>query len=135
MTQTDPATVCRIPTLPPRGREMENHTDIPWGLATFIKPDGGKIETLEDVAKTMAFSATQEGMVPELWGIIIPDTDIVIAYTGNGPTREQNARFIVKAVNMHKKLLGALEFIVGFDDVDDLIVDIAAKVIDEAKSQ
>jgi hypothetical protein len=70
------------------------HTPGPWELSMFSKPDGSPIVTTEDVAETVAASARWPGGVAELWGITIPGTTDVIAYTGNGPTREANARLI-----------------------------------------
>jgi len=80
-----------------------DHSPLPWTLSFFTKPDGSEIKTPQDVAETVAFSATQcEGTT--LWGVTLDDKDEqgrtkVICYTGNGPQSEANARLIVAAIN------------------------------------
>lgn len=75
-------------------------TPGPWELSTFTRPDGNPIKTVEDVAHTVSASAMWPGGVAELWGVTIPGTTAVIAYTGNGPTREANARLIAAAPDL-----------------------------------
>lgn len=72
-------------------------TPGPWELSTFTRADGQPIATVDDVADAVAASARWPGGVAELWGVTIPGTGDVIAYTGNGPTREANARLIAAA--------------------------------------
>lgn len=82
-------------------------TPTPCEAVQFLKADGTEILTVEDVAETVAQSARWPGGAADLWGVSIPGSSDVVAYTGNGPNREHNARFIARACNAYADLLEA----------------------------
>ena len=81
-------------------RETGAPTSGPWEFTYFCKPDGSPIETVEDVAQTIAGSARHSGRA-DLWGVTLNDAKdtpdgkaTVVCYTGNGPNAHNNARAI-----------------------------------------
>jgi len=81
---------------------MNEHTKEPWMFTKFTKADGSPIKTSQDVIDTLAHSARKSD-IAELWGVTIDHEDdesaIVICYSGNGPTSQDNARRIAACVN------------------------------------
>lgn len=82
------------------------HTPGPWQWSFFAKADGSPIQTVEDVAATIAGSAHYSERT-ELWGVTLNDADknddgraTVVCYTGNGPNAHNNARLIACAPPM-----------------------------------
>jgi len=85
------------------------HAPAPWQAAHFTRHDGAPIETVEDVAETVAQSArASDGLT--LYGVTAgsPDRDgavKVVCFTGNGPMSAAHAALIAAA----PELLAALE--------------------------
>jgi len=89
------------------------HSKLPWVAARFTKANGEKIETVADVAETI-FGSAMKGKRAELFGVTngIEDEsglEKVICYTGNGPTSDFNAAYIVLCCNSHEALMDALK--------------------------
>lgn len=76
----------------------------------FTKPDGSSIATPFEVAEHMADSA-MKCTGSTLWGVTVgkDDNSLIICYTGNGPTSEENAADIARACNAYGDLLAACE--------------------------
>ena len=80
--------------------ETTRPTDGPWQWTTFAKASGEPIQTVQDVADTVAGSAHHSERA-ELWGVTLDDAKdspdgcaTVVCYTGNGPNAHNNARVI-----------------------------------------
>jgi hypothetical protein len=80
--------------------ETTRPTDGPWKWSFFAKPNGEPIQTVQDVADTVAGSAHHSER-SELWGVTLDDEKsnddgraTVVCYTGNGPNAHNNARVI-----------------------------------------
>jgi hypothetical protein len=83
-----------------------------WDCTIFTKPDGGEIETIEDINLTMALSAVKSEYL-NLYGITLAEKDRdgkckVVAYTGNGPTSLHNAAFIAQSRTLIPSLIAKL---------------------------
>lgn len=86
------------------------HTPGPWSYTWFCKPDGQPIETVDDVAETIAGSARHSTRA-ELFGVTLDDANedergqaTVVCYTGNGPNAHNNARLIAAAPDLLQAL-------------------------------
>ena len=80
----------------PTGNAGVEFTPGPWVWSEFGRYDGKPLETAEDVAETVAYSARQSS-VAKLYGVTLDDADengrsTVVCYTGNGPRAQYNAR-------------------------------------------
>lgn len=82
------------------------HTPGPWIFSQFCKPDGTPIETVDDVAETIAGSARHSERA-ELFGVTLDDAQqhadglaTVVCYTGNGPNAHSNARVLAAAPDL-----------------------------------
>lgn len=80
--------------------DMTQATAGPWQWTTFCKPSGEPIQSVEDVADTIAGSARYSERA-ELFGVTLDDAAkhddgraTVVCYTGNGPNAHNNARVI-----------------------------------------
>ena len=87
---------------------MNQHTPGPWINTFFCKRDGAPIETVEDVAETIAGSARYSERA-ELFGVSLDDAaqnpdgrSTVVCYTGNGPNAHNNARLMAAAPELLK---------------------------------
>jgi hypothetical protein len=76
------------------------HTEGSWKFSYFCKPNGKPIESVLDVADTVAGSAFHSDRA-ELFGVTLDDAHenpdglaTVVCYTGNGPNAHNNARAI-----------------------------------------
>lgn len=92
-------------------QETKGPTPGPWHYSVFCKPDGAPIQTVQDVADTIAGSALYSERA-ELFGVTLDDADqhedgraTVVCYTGNGPNAHNNARAIAAAVTYGLALL------------------------------
>jgi hypothetical protein len=95
--------------------ENNAHTPGPWIWSFFCKPDGAPIQTVDDVAETIAGSARYSERA-ELYGVTLNDADqhddgraTVVCYTGNGPRAHINARLIAAAPELLDALKDAAE--------------------------
>lgn len=78
------------------------HTPGPWIFTQFCKRDGAPIETVDDVAMTIAGSALHSERA-ELFGVTLDgggELATVVCYTGNGPNAHNNARVIAAAPDL-----------------------------------
>jgi hypothetical protein len=96
-------------------RPATAHTPGPWIFSSFCKPNGDPIETVADVAETIAGSAKYSERT-ELFGVSLDDAHThedgratVVCYTGNGPNAHNNARLMALA----PELLDALKVAAG----------------------
>lgn len=92
-------------------RTRAPYTATPWIWSKFCKRDGTPIETVEDVAETIAGSARYSESA-ELYGVSLDDANqhpdglaTVVCYTGNGPNAHNNARVIAAMMTQGVALL------------------------------
>lgn len=96
------------------------HTPGRYIFTHFTTHDGRPIETVDDVAATLAASARYSDRA-ELWGVSLDDADetgasTVICYTGNGPNAHNNARLFAAT----PQVLNCLGALVECLEVNDL---------------
>ena len=122
----------------------DTYSPTPWVLRSFVWKHGKPVFTVEDVAEFLAATArNSRGM--RLFGVSCKDEaagdEPVVCYTGNGPTSEANARFIVRAVNAHDELVAALRGLMDFmqDESGEMdaftVCEVAANAIAKAEGK
>ena len=92
------------------------HTDGPWTFTYFCKTDGEPIQSVQDVADTIAGSAHHCERA-ELFGVTLDDAAAnpdgratVVCYTGNGPNAHNNARAIAIMMTRGVELLRRMTY-------------------------
>ena len=77
----------------------EKHTPEPWEVSRYLRSNGEAPQTPEDLIEILSESVRKSpGM--ELFGVAMEGSDqVVLCYTGNGPTSLENAYRIVACVN------------------------------------
>ena len=85
-------------------------SDGPWRSVHFSRVSGHKIETVEDVANTLAASARFSDRA-ELHGVALDrEHRNIVCFTGNGEHSEANARLIAAAPALYEALAAWLLF-------------------------
>lgn len=67
-----------------------------WEAVNYVRADGSPMRTIDDVVATLEQSA-RKGTNPVLFGVDNGQSDVVLCYTGNGPTSACNAHFMAEA--------------------------------------
>lgn len=88
---------------------LDETTPGQWDWSNFSKADGSPIESVEDVAETLAVSA-RKGPGAYLKGVSAKDDlgDLVVCYTGNGPRAEANSKLLAHAPDAIRYLMGII---------------------------
>ena len=89
---------------------MSVHSPGPWHWSFFCRADGQPIQSVDDVAETIAGSARHSDRA-ELFGVTrnSPDGRSVVCYTGNGPNSHNNALLIAAAPELLEALRELLD--------------------------
>lgn len=74
---------------------LEQTNGSGWLATQFLRFDGEPIQTVADVAQTVAFSSSHSDRA-ELFGVVNSDGQVV-CYTGNGPTSDMSALLVASA--------------------------------------